>query len=558
MNKRATLILLALLPYLGISQEEMQATWSLELAHKTVHTGTGLEGAVSYAASEKDMTVFNNDDGKIVWSKPFSDMAPRLKKIDALIPLWDSRTVFLFDKRTGKDVIACVDLDKGETLWTSENYKNLTSESVNYISELDGFALSLKDRLIFIDARTGEEKWETTVFKGAVGKYVYNAGDNSMVMMNFMPGYLGALFTGFKNQIIKINMANGNIFWEQNYIGRAEQKMNSLRLKGYREFLFDLSVEEGKVFLSLNGLQVYDYESGKPLYSAAFDFTPDGKLSYNRGGASNSQILQTYGTVADPLAVGDDLYVVDMSQGKKQYIKKYNIHTGELLWTSGEIKSAKAIPNIELIDGVIVAQIGGMCEQHMYTKTTDPANPRAYSENWTIRYKNIKPNGLQAFDATTGKLMWDSERFKKGVTNMLTEEGQLIVCSGKSIYNIAYKTGDVNMEEPVNKDGIGLATGILKHKDNIVVVGEKGIALKDPTSGKTKSSKKYKTAELMAVVGDILIMDADKGDYAAYNLNDCSLRTFKGKKGTTASLSQEAGKYVYVYEKKMVSKFKTH
>ncbi len=239
--------------------------------------------------------------------------------------------MFLFDKRTGKDVIACIDLESGALLWTSELYKNLTEDNVVYIADLQGFALSLKDRMIFIDARTGEEKWETTLFKGSVGQYIYNKDDGSILLMNFKPGSLAALFSGFKNQIVRVNSENGNILWEQSYIGRAEQKMNSPRLKGYREFLFDLDLRGDKVFLRLNGLQVYDYKTGKSIYSAAFDYTPDGKLSYSRGGAMNTQVVQTYGAVADPLIVGDDLYVADMSNAKKQYIKKYNVHTGELL-----------------------------------------------------------------------------------------------------------------------------------------------------------------------------------------------------------------------------------
>ncbi len=211
-----------------------------------------------------------------------------------------------------------------------------------------------------------------------------------------------------------------------------------------------------------------------------------------------------------------------------------------------------------MIDGVVIAQIGGMCEQHYYSRQYNPNSTTGSDQTWSIKYKNIKPNGLQAFDINSGSLVWDSERFKKGVTNMIQKENQLIVCSGKSIYNINYKTGDVNMEEDANKDGNGLATAVLEHNENVVVVGEKGIALKDPISGKTKKANKYKSAELMAVVGDILIMDAGKGDYAAYNLNDCSLRTYKGKKDAVASLSQEAGKFIYVYEKKTVSKLKTH
>ena len=52
-----------------IAQEEMTIIWEKKLDHTIIHTGTGLEGdsEYSYAANEKVMTVFDNDDGAIWW-----------------------------------------------------------------------------------------------------------------------------------------------------------------------------------------------------------------------------------------------------------------------------------------------------------------------------------------------------------------------------------------------------------------------------------------------------------------------------------------------------------
>jgi outer membrane protein assembly factor BamB len=47
--------------------------------------------------------------------------------------------------------------------------------------------------------------------------------DGSLVMVNFKPTALGALFAGFKNQIVRINMDNGDIIWEYTYIGIIEK-----------------------------------------------------------------------------------------------------------------------------------------------------------------------------------------------------------------------------------------------------------------------------------------------------------------------------------------------
>ena len=145
-------------------------------------------------------------------------------------------------------------------------------------------------------AKTGEELWSTDKFKGVAGQYI-TTPDGKLVMVNFVPGNLAALFTGFKNQIVKIDLSNGNILWENTYIGRAERKV----ITG--EFLFDLDIAGDKVFLRMNGMQVYDLNTGANIYTAAFDYTPD-KLV---GAPMGAKRFGVYGAVAEPVIVGDEM-----------------------------------------------------------------------------------------------------------------------------------------------------------------------------------------------------------------------------------------------------------
>ena len=147
------------------AQEDMSEAWAVRLEHKIDYTGVGDQGAreykennLSYSASDKEMTVFQNSDGKTVWTKPFKELSPNLKKIDELIPFWESATVFLFDRKMGHDQIACIDLKSGAALWTTDKYQDLTDENMVYVPEKDAFAISTKDALTYIKARTGETK----------------------------------------------------------------------------------------------------------------------------------------------------------------------------------------------------------------------------------------------------------------------------------------------------------------------------------------------------------------------------------------------------------------
>ncbi|MEZ5084067.1 MAG: PQQ-binding-like beta-propeller repeat protein [Bacteroidales bacterium] len=467
MKNLLLILFLAIFSQVIIAQEDMTTVWEIKLGHQIDYYGTDradMPDSYSFAADAKDLTVFKNVDGSTIWTKAYKDMAPKLRKVDELLAFWESNTIFLFDRKMGKDQIACIDMETGELLWNTDKYQEVTEDVVVYVPEEDGFAISLKKEFVFVKARTGEEVWSTTKFVGSTGKYVYNPDDRTMVLVNFMPGGLAAFFTGFKNQIARINMTNGEILWESTYIGRAEKTVIT------KEFLYTLDVQDNKVFLKMNGMQVYDYNTGANLWSAAFDFTPGGLVKPPQGSIK----FGVYGAVAPPYSVGDDIYVLDMTNKKNQYVKKYDIHTGKLLWTSAEIKDARAIPGLKVVGDKVALQIGGRVETQYYRRYKSGDN---WISEWGVSHPEVKPFGVQAFNTSDGSLAWESERFKKGITNAVSFDNYHIVCSGKALYSIDINTGEEKYEVPVSKGGVGQANLVQKYKDDIIVViGEKGVS----------------------------------------------------------------------------------
>jgi outer membrane protein assembly factor BamB len=543
--KKQLLTLFSMLAFIGVfAQEDMPIVWEVKSPHKILFNGTGTEDrGYSYVASDKEISIFANETGRIKWTKAFKELAPKLSKIDELIPFWESNTVFLFDRKMGKDQIACLDMETGALLWSTDRYQNVTDENVVYIPERQGFAISLKDKLVFIKVSNGEEIWSTSQFGGVVGKYVYT-NDGHLVTVNFQPSGLVALFTGFKNMIAKINMDNGDIVWSNTYIGRAERKLIS------REFLYDIIVEGNRVILRINGIQVYDYNTGANQWSAAFDFTPEGVRR-----PANAKRYGVYGAVADPVFINDtkELYVLDMSNRNNQFVKKYDSNTGKLIWTSPEIKGAKAIPGMYVVDDKVICQIGGIVEIQTYEEIrTEYYTYYVYR----IYFDNVKPNGLQAFNTKDGSLAWESEKFKKGITNAYIFENNILCSSGKELYKIDYKTGAEQYSVPVTDGGVGLAMEIMPYKDKMIVIGEKGISAYLPADGKFLYSGKYKTAQLEDVFDNVLIMKTEKADIASFDLDSGKFTEFKAKTGASTTLTTD-GKFVYIYEDKVFTKVKT-
>lgn len=550
MKKRTTISIAVLLCITAIhAQKDMPILWETKLGHQAEFTGTGTEErGYSYAATDKEITVFDNKTGQARWNNKFKELAPKLSKIDELIPFWESDCLFLFDRKMGKDQIVVVDMATGKALWNTDKYQNLVEESIVYVPEKDGFAIALKDRLVWVMAKTGEEKWSTDKFKGSVGRYAVTR-DGKLVMVNFMPTGLGALFTGFKNQIAKVDLATGNILWENTYIGRPERKVIS------GEFLYALDIQDDKVFLRMNGMQVYDLNTGANVYSAAFDFTPDGLVSAPAG----ARKFGVYHAVAEPVIVGDDMYILDMSNKKSQYVKKYDRNSGKLLWTSPEIRGgARAIPNMYVVGDKVLLQIGGNVEvQHyIYQRKPDGQGGWTIYQEWKIYQRNVKPNGIQAFNTGDGSFAWESERFKKGITNAILVGDKFVVSSGKEMYSLDPANGAEKFTVPVAKGGVGLAQEIRTYKDKVVVIGDKGVSTFNMDTGEPVASGKYKKSDIEDMHEDRLILKTEKSDIACFDLDDCTFKEFKARTGATTTMSTD-GNFVYVYDKKNVTKVGT-
>ncbi len=529
----------------AFAQEEMQEVWRTDLDHKFDESGFNHKGGYSYSTDKKKITVVSNSDGKIIWSGAFKEISPNLRKIDDLVPLWDAECLFLFDRKMGKDAVAVIDVKTGKLLWETSKYQNLTEENIIYIRELGTFAISLKESLVMVNARTGEEIWETSKFRGVVGAYVY-MNDDHLVMLNYKPTALGNLFAGMKNQIVKINTKNGDIVWDQTYRGQVERKAIT------REAIVNLDVQEGKVFLLLNGIQVYDYNTGVINWAAAFDETP--RVIGEPAGAVRFGV---YGAVAEPVVDGNDVYVLDMQNKRSQYVKKYDLNSGKLLWTSPEIKGAKAIPNMFLVDDKIVLQIGGAVEAQAYIRkqVRNPDGSYSWVTETRIWYPNVKPTGVQCFSAKDGASMWDSERFKKGITNIFPFQKNIIVCSGKELYSLELATGKENYGVALSADGIGLAEKILDYKDKVLIVGAKGVSSHLKENGKFVASSKYKNSTFAGEAGNVIKLETANKDLATFNKEDCSHKQYNARNGASSYISDD-GLYVIVFEKKEVARLK--
>ena len=525
------------------AQDDMTETYKKEIDHSFDYTANGSEDGYSYASSAKEVTVFNNKTGDMLWNKKYSQISDQLGKVDDIISMWDAKVIFVFDRKIGKDKMACIDALTGNLLWISAKYQNVDdTDNIVFISDLNAFAVTTKDHLTMINARTGEELWETTKFKGIVGDFKV-MDDGSIVMINMKATAIGSLFAGMKNQIVRLNSKNGDIIWDQTYRGVVEKKVIT------KERLVHLEVAENKVFLYMNGIQVFDYADGKALWSAVFDESPSDVVKNKK--PAGARMFGAYGVVAQPVVAGEYIYVLDLVNKRNQYLKKYALKTGKMVWQSAEIKDARAIPGLFVDGDKVILQVGGQVELQYVQKVRNADG--GYTTTNTVEMENVKPYNVQCFNAITGEQLWESEKMKRGLTNSFLSGNNVIICSGKALYSIDINTGKENYEKALKEDNIGDADLIVDYNDEVIILGEKGVSSRKKSDGSYTASSKFKRSTPISHNGQVvyggktLALYTTGSDYAVYDLKTVKYKRFDARKGADAYLSDD-GLSLYVFE----------
>jgi outer membrane protein assembly factor BamB len=548
MKKFAMMMLCASGFYATCAQDDMSEIYKKEIDHPFSYTANGNDDGYSYVSNGKEITVIKNQTGEILWNKKFKEISDELGKVDDIIPMWDANVIFVFDRKIGKDKIACIDALKGELLWVSSKYQNVDDkENVIYISELDAFAITSKDHLTMIKVKSGEELWQTDKFKGIVATYNVMK-DGSIVMINMKSSVIGSIFSGMKNQLVRINSKTGDIIWDQTYRGLVEKKVIT------RERLVTLTIDDDKVFLYMNGIQVFDLATGKPQWSAVYDESPSEVVKNKKPAGAKG--FGAYGVVAQPVVVGDYIYVLDLVNRRNQFLKKYALKTGKLIWTSAEIKDARAIPGLYVVGDKVVLQVGGQVELQywMIVKGTSTITGTAATERVeVVEFENVKPYNVQCFNAITGEQLWESEKMKKGLTNIFPSGNNIMVCSGKALYSMDLNTGKENYEKPLKEDNIGEADLIIDYHDQVIIIGEKGVSSRKKDDGSLTASSKFKRSTPLShnnqiIYGDrSLALYTKNSDYAVYDLTTMKYKRFDARKGAEAFLADD-GMALYVFE----------
>jgi PQQ-like domain len=560
---------------------DFTTVWSSEFDNKANHLAFVTQANNFIIGTDDNSATMLDGDGNKIWSGDYKNLTTNKTnkcEIQFLVHGKKRGYLFLFDKKMGKDKVAVLEMATGKELWNTEEYQNLVPkgadgaegegqgelESVKFVDEMDAFLISQKESVILVKAETGEKIWETNRFKGAIGKYIYNKEKNEIVMINYKPTLFGAIFAGFKNQLVRINAANGEVLWDQPYYGLLEKELIT------RKAIVDIWIDKGKVFLYLNGLAVYDYNSGKRLWNANYDTDMEGR------GAGRKKF---YRTIANPLFTDKAVYLaMEGGRNKVKFVEKYDLETGKLQWTSEKITGAFCMPNMYLAGDRVLVQVGGKFQVQEYRKETKTSSGiGGYGGGNTVEwvpyiywdYKSQK-NSVLALDEKTGTTAWRSERFDKRITDFVLEGTKtLFVGDGDEFYGYDIKSGNQLFDVKHGDAGVGKASDVIDFGDKVIVLSEKGLASYNKKDGsRAYATEKIKGVDYFYKKGEnYFLRDQRNSKNIIYgiDMNNGEVKgsvQSKGKGGSPEfgdgiSITDD-GEYIFTFQGKKVEKIKVN
>lgn len=554
----------------GKKAGSFKTVWESEFANKADRLAMVNQNGNYILGTDDNSATVLNEDGKQIWEgdyKKITTNKTNSSEFQYFIQSVDGGYLFLFDARKmGADRLAVINVKTGKEMWNSENYQNLLSkdggpvETVTYINELDAFMIAQKDGINMVKAKTGEKIWETKLFKGSVGKYVYDQGKNQIIMLNFKPTALSALFSGFKNQLVRINATNGEIIWDATFRGTIEKKLIT------REPIVDLKIVGNKVFLWLDGIQCFNLDNGQKIWEVAYE----NDISKSGGILGNKTKKGIYRALADPIFTNDAVYLVVFGNGNRnKYVEKHDLESGKLIWTSEKIEGAFSMPNIYKAGNRVMVQVGGKVEvQEIATRRSASGGMETEYKLYTD-YINQK-NGILSLDDNTGKTVWRSEKFDKRITDMIiNNEKTVFVGDGDQFYSYDIESGKQLFDVKHGDAKVGKATDVIDFGETVVVLSEKGLASYQKADGKrVYATDKLPDVDFFYEVGGNYFLRNQKNSKNVIYGVDMATGALKGKvesKGKGGSVKYgdgiditDDGEFIFAFKGKKVEKIKVN
>ncbi|MFM2000476.1 MAG: hypothetical protein RL204_2423 [Bacteroidota bacterium] len=234
--------------------------------------------------------------------------------------------------------------------------------------------------------------------------------------------------------------------------------------------------DAGYVFVVYEGLSVIDVKTGTLVWETTFDY------SIFDFGVFKSELI--VGRAPMPVCDGSAVYVADLSKDVRA-IKKFDLATGNVLWTSERLKKDAIITEMVVESGALIVKNGGEVLVQSYIQNANTGAETCISE-----WKEEGDFSLAAYDTQTGKELWVGDDMKnlgdkfKSISNLLDENGILYVASDRNLFALDPKSASMKFKVDVADMKIGKPKEIIFLENDIFISAEEGLARVEKATGK--------------------------------------------------------------------------
>lgn len=538
--KKIMFCVIALVMSIFSYAQEFPVQWKSKFGFKAERWFYDNKGMYVLGRTSDQAEVLDGNTGKSIWKLNFkSDF--NVKNLERATYNEQEGVILFFNadekKKNGEKII--VDLPTGKELWRGDAYAGTDADDnyhfANSISDITASGTTMvfnnaTKKFTGLELRTGKVKWESPAYAGVeLSKNIsINSIENSEYAQVFIYNE-----DVLKTQILYISIVSGEVLKDDsrfssvnsNYelfsYGKVRIKKTventtvslvgtmkevgfkvkfELRASGdspwSKEFestavrqlwnnapYVKMDIQGDKIFVMSKQISVFDLKTGNPLWSAPFD---------NCDASVGLKAKQEFGIAGWPLVSGNDVYYVDLKEDNA--IKKVEGRTGKVIWKSEKFKSSDRVPNLVLVDGVLVAQFGGMINTQIYIPNANGGATYKTENRFDGNFE------VKAFDPAPGKLLWKTsdltsvlgDKFKDRISTIYPLNNKVVVASGENVLCLDPKTGSLIYKTSIANAKIGNMFEVLVSDDyeTLFVFCDDGIASVNAGTGKINYATK--------------------------------------------------------------------
>jgi len=574
----------------SLAQEEFPVVWKSKFDFKpSVYSKRNPLGTIFIGISDKEIQALD-ENGKSLWKLKSESIG--IKEVELVTWVKDAHVIRIGTKKTKKDlpISVFIDVRTGKELWRSTKITWMGFDGAtideSYISDMNAMYMQYGNEMVLIELNTGKEIWKIDTFANLELKslevfhpegmdvievvmdeavrsyYELKTGKSiSKITSNYYKkqnSYMSSAIVSdedlhvrldYKNKIVKGStgsktkmVLSAKRFSTGDEVWRTEFSANMVTTLVTKEDMLRFFVQNNRIYVIYEGISVFDLKTGKELWKSEFN---------NSEVSLGLKAKQELGIACMPLVDGNTAYITDLTSGVYG-ISKVDATTGKTIWQSDKFSSSDVIPDLHLNNGVLIAQFGGVINIQTYIETDQTIRT-------TNKWKYRGNPDIKAFDAVSGKLLWDGKKLglKMEYTSSFLYEGNMVYFfTEKEFIGIDVSTGQVKIKTDLKDAKLGeTLTSFIDENQTVIALMEKGFCALDLKTGNINYTTKLKdisgyftrNGNYFLLVGD------DQDEFVGVDIKTGKLR---GLMEGSERLVTDDGKFIVAFDNDKITKYK--